>query len=165
MKPQQRLAVVLANWAKAGHSQIEFARLTSLAPSGVSRMFSGDQHPDVDTFDRILAAIAPQHPQLAIDLLEAYLLDHIPEGTAPDGRPWTTLVRILVEEITPAQLIEGTAVTELELAKAWWTKRTETPDGQRWLLTLYRWSQPKVTLYQKPDRKPPKLHAVRRPNN
>lgn len=161
----KKFAACLSKWFDAGNTQVSFANLVKVSPGNITRWSCGEAHPSVTTFEKILSTVAPEHPQLARDLLEAYLLDHIPEGNAPDGRPWTTLVRIMVEEITPAQLAEGIAVTELELAKAWWTKRTETPDGQRWLLTLYRWSQPKVTLYQKPDRNPPKRHALHRPSS
>jgi transcriptional regulator with XRE-family HTH domain len=142
MSTQRRLGAVLTAWAEnPENSQIKFARIVNLAPSGVSRMFKGEQHPDLGTFASMLAALGAAHPQLVHDLLEAYLLDHIPEGTAPDGRPWTILVRIIVDEIISARSGEvGPACAELDLAKAWWTHRLETPDGQRWLLTLYRWA-------------------------
>lgn len=144
MSTQLHLSATLQNWAKQGHSQTEFAGLSGLAPSGVSRMFKGELHPGVDTLAQIVTGVTPEHPELARDIVESYLLDHIPDATAPDGRPWSSLVKITVEEIT-TRLAEGQPITEIELARIWFNNRTTTPDGQRWLLTLYRWANKSTT--------------------
>jgi transcriptional regulator with XRE-family HTH domain len=145
MSTQLHLATTLSNWTKTGHTQTEFANLSGLAPSGVSRMFKGELHPEVTTLAQIIRGIQPEYPQLARDIVEAYLLDHIPDTPAPDGRPWSSLIKIIIEELT-SRLAEGAPISETDLAKHWLTSRIATPDGQRWLLTLYRWSN-KGTTY------------------
>lgn len=139
MSAQLHLSVVLSNWAKLGHTQSEFATLSGVATSGISRMFKGEQHPDIDTLEQIVTGVAKEYPELARNIVEAYLLDHIPDATAPDGRPWKALVKIVVEEIS-SRVNEGESITEIDLAKMWFESRCQTPDGQRWLLTMYRWS-------------------------
>lgn len=139
MSTQLHLSTALMNWTKTGHSQVELANLTGLTPASVSRMFKGEQHPDVDTLAQIVSGLQIEYPQHARDIVESYLLDHIPDATAPDGRPWSSLVKIIVEEIT-TRLAEGQPIPEIVLAKLWFQARTATPEGQRWLLTLYRWA-------------------------
>ena len=108
-------------------------------------MFKGEQHPDIDTLAQIVTGVAKEYPELARDIIEAYLLDHIPDATAPDGRPWKALVKITVDEVS-SRLAEGQQISENELAKMWFDARCQTPDGQRWLVTMYRWAN-KPTKY------------------
>lgn len=139
MNTQLHLSLTLTNWAKSGHSQTEFAGLSGLAASGVSRMFKGELHPSVETLAQIVTGVAKEYPELARNIIEAYLLDHIPDATAPDGRPWKALIKIVVEEIS-SRVNEGESITEIDLAKMWFESRCQTPDGQRWLITMYRWA-------------------------
>jgi transcriptional regulator with XRE-family HTH domain len=134
----QRLTNVLTAWAERGHTQAEFARVTGLHPGGVTRMFRGDQRPDVDTLGTILDRVAKEHAQLARDILEAYLLDDVPHGNAPDGRAWVDLVSIRVAEFEAA-LQEGDAADELEMALSYLTRLARTTKhGRQFVLTFYR---------------------------
>lgn len=105
-------------------------------------MFNGTQRPDPDTLSKILSGIVHEHPQLAHDILEAYLLDDIPAGAAPGGRPWAQLVRVSVDEIGQPRILEGGKVDEFELALARFNHVARTTKhGRNFLLNFDQWSR------------------------
>lgn len=141
MPATQRFAHVLAAWSEKGHTQAKFAQLTGLNATGVGRMFKGEQRPEVETMARILAGLEEDHRELARELLEAYLLDDIPEGVAIDGRTWAEHVRLKVDDIgTPRMKDEPTDEFEAALARFIHTART-TLHGRNFVLGLDKWSK------------------------
>lgn len=145
-----QVSTVLTAWAEAGNKQVDFVKATGLDRADVSRIFNGDHRPTLTKFAQILRALQFEHPELARQLLIAYLRDEIPEGNAPTGRPWAEHVAVEVEPFS-ARIEENQTVDELELALSYITNLARTTKhGRQYVLGFYHIKHPeKAASYRK----------------
>ena len=153
MSQTNRFAVALQRWLSGDRSQVDLARRAQVNQSALSRTFAGEVRPSPETFGKMLSVIAPEDPSLARDLLEAYLLDDVPEGEAPTGKSWVESLKIVVDEFAATGLQEGPAPDELELALAYVTKVARSSvHGKQFVLSFYRLRhRPSTSFYGLPD--------------
>lgn len=136
-----RLFAVFARWKTPTRSQLDLAKAAGVPQSSISRAFAGDIRPEPETFAKILGAVATADAELARDLLEAYLLDDVPEGNAPDGTSWASHVRLAVDGFaTTARVTEDEGRgDELDLALAYISRiARESKHGRQFVLGFYR---------------------------
>lgn len=139
--PNSRLFTAFARWKTPTRSQLDLAKAAGVPQSSISRAFAGEIRPEPETFAKILTAVADEDAELARDLLEAYLLDDVPDGTAPDGQSWESHVRLAVDSFgSSPRVAEGiSGADELELALDYITRIARTSKhGRQFVLGFYR---------------------------
>jgi transcriptional regulator with XRE-family HTH domain len=154
--PNERLFSVFSRWKTATRSQTDLAQAAGVSSGSISRACAGEIRPDPTTLGRILlAAVTLGDPAWARDLLEAYLLDKLPPGDAPDGQSWANHVSITIREFCESCVREEPAETpldELDLALSYIAKRAhESIHARQIVLGFYRLRHRPTNYYGIPD--------------
>ena len=145
--PIEHVASVIRKWITAGHTQTELAEGSSLSPSSVGRLLDSRFHPEPETIARLVAAMAVTESALAAELLQAYLLDDVPDGKAPSGKPWMDHVSVtvapLVGEGRSSSRVQERPADRLEEALAYLTRVARTTrHGREFVLSFYEIKHP-----------------------
>ena len=146
--PNEHVAAALRKWVAMGHTQAALAKAAGLSPSSVGRLLDNSFHPEPDTIARLVTAMCQSEPSLAAELLQGFLLDDVPAGSAPTGKPWADHVAVTVSPLLGAageamRANEGTPKDRLELALEYIiTKARTTRHGREFVMSFYNISHP-----------------------
>ena len=145
--PNERIAAALESWESRSptNTRAHLARASGMSASYISALFKGRMHAEPETMGRILAAV---DEQAACELLEAHLLDDVPEG-------FHERVRIVVRSLKEHSGASATPANEFEDNLAWLAAR------QRVDRQVVRWLNESVKLLRRGESKGSQDAAVK----